>query len=675
MRDVGPPRLPVRTAVMTVVLLVLLALPGAVDGYVQEYAAWPGFGLAVAVLLDVPRGRRRWAAALLAVLCLPSLSYSYGVSPLVAVVGALGLVLPALLVASQLLRGEHTRPGRLVELRLSRYLAVTLLGAGLNSLLPAAVGIGDGIPAGLLAGLISFVAAATAQQVVLPLVLRTSDRPASGGDTELWAQRLTLLAVCAVVLWPRSNVGLAFLVLPALGWGAVRATQREAHAQTFLVCIGAFALNVLGRGPYAAPVPDDLSDPAGAALVYSFVLAVCFGTVPLALVVSQLSSMTTYAERSTSAIELMLKSATGTLFVAVDEQGRITHWSQGAERSLGWTSADMLGRTPAEINPQEEVDRHAEHFGVPATHVAVLRAMVETGERRDLGYRHRDGRTVMVSLTVSAITEPSGRVVGYIGSGEDVTERVETERTLLAALEREHESVLRLQEVDHVKQELVSNVSHELRTPITSISGYAELLADGSLGELNRQQADAMQRIERNVTRLGLLVEDLLLLSRAEAGHLRLDRRPLDLRDVARESFDLVGPLAAQRALALTLDVPDAPVTVLGDPDSLERVVTNLTGNAVKFTPDGGRVTVTVTRSEGNALLVVSDTGIGISEDEQAQLFTRFFRSSRAVEEAIQGTGLGLSIVDAIVTRHGGTVRVRSALDRGTRVTVTLPLA
>ncbi|ROR91336.1 ATP-binding protein [Nocardioides aurantiacus] len=665
---------PARTVVLTVVLLVLLAAPGVFD-LSRAYAGWPAFGLAVAVLLDVPRGRRRWAATALVVLSALPISFSYGAPLLLGAVGALALALPALLVATHLLRGEHTRPGALVEVDSLRFLVVVLSGAALNSVLPTVVGIGDGIPSGLEALVVSFVAATTAQLVVLPQLVLTSDRPPSAGTLELWSQRLVLTVVFLAVFWPRSAVGLAFLVLPAIGWAAVRATQRETHVQTFLVCVGAFALNLLGRGPYADPAPDGLAAAASASLVYAFVLAVCFGTVPLALVVSRLSSMTTYAERSSSAIELMLESATGTLFIAVDETGRTTHWSAGAARTLGWTSAEMLGRSPAELNPQEEVDRHAAYFGVPPTHAAALHAMVDTGERRDWAYRHRDGGTVMVSLTISQITEPSGRVAGYIASGEDATERIETQRTLEAALERERESVLRLQEVDHVKQELVSNVSHELRTPITSISGYSELLSDGSLGELNRQQLDALARIERNTTRLGLLVEDLLLLSRAEAGHLQLERRPTDLRHVAQESYDLVSPTVAQRDLQLDLDVPDAPVTVLGDPDALERVVTNLTGNAIKFTPDGGRVTVTVSRSGRDALLLVSDTGIGISEEEQAQLFTRFFRSSRVVEEAIQGTGLGLSIVDAIVTRHGGTVRVTSAIDRGTRVTVTLPLA
>jgi len=233
--------------------------------------------------------------------------------------------------------------------------------------------------------------------------------------------------------------------------------------------------------------------------------------------------------------------------------------------------------------------------------------------------------------------------------------------------------VQRLVEVDNVKQDLVSNVSHELRTPITSISGYAEVLVDGSLGELNKEQVDAVRRIERNTGRLGLLVEDLLTLSRAESGPLDLDHGELDLREVVAEAFDLLEDLIRARALDVRLELPEEPVTVLGDAPALERVVMNLMSNAIKFTPDGGRVTLTVRTSEAGAELLVSDTGIGIPEHDQEHLFTRFFRASAANEQAIQGSGLGLSIVHALVVQHGGTVSVVSHPGEGTTVTVRLP--
>ena len=160
---------------------------------------------------------------------------------------------------------------------------------------------------------------------------------------------------------------------------------------------------------------------------------------------------------------------------------------------------------------------------------------------------------------------PSGYVQGYIATGEDITERMRAQEVLEAALDREHASVLRLQEVDHVKQELVSNVSHELRTPITSISGYTELLAEGDLGALNAPQVDAVERIGRNTQRLGVLVEDLLTLSRAESGELALAGDDVDLRSAVRDAFELMQEQSRSRSLATRLRLPDEPVVVRGD--------------------------------------------------------------------------------------------------------------
>jgi signal transduction histidine kinase len=241
-------------------------------------------------------------------------------------------------------------------------------------------------------------------------------------------------------------------------------------------------------------------------------------------------------------------------------------------------------------------------------------------------------------------------------------------------LERDHASLQRLQEVDQVKQELVSTVSHELRTPITSISGYTELLAEGDLGELSEEQLDAIGRIERNASRLRVLVDDLLTLSREEADELEIAEEEVDLRAVVRETAELAQELVRGRRLEVLVSVPDSPVLVRGDGRALERVATNLVGNAVKFTPDGGRITLVAESSGSRGALVVGDTGMGISADEQEQLFTRFFRTTSATSQAIQGSGLGLSIVHAIVTRHGGAVSVWSEPGVGTTVRAELPL-
>jgi signal transduction histidine kinase len=323
----------------------------------------------------------------------------------------------------------------------------------------------------------------------------------------------------------------------------------------------------------------------------------------------------------------------------------------------------------------QEVARQAGHFGVRPQYQRIVLEMVRRGERRDWEFVRKDGTRRMATLTLSEVTGIDGQVIGFIGAGDDITDRLRAQEALMAALEREHASVLRLEEVDHVKQELVSNVSHELRTPITSIAGYIELLADGDLGRLSAEQSDAVERIGRNTTRLDLLVQDLLTLSRVEAGELDLAHESIDLRVVLAESYELFEEVLRVRDLEVSLQVPDAGIetVVLGDGHALERVVLNLLGNAVKFTPDGGRVRLALERHDTQVLLSVVDTGMGISEEDQEHLFRRFFRTSAATEQAIQGSGLGLSIVHSIVTQHGGTVSVESAPGAGTTVTVRLP--
>jgi PAS domain S-box-containing protein len=653
-------------------LLALITVPLSIPSLqATSFGGWPALGFAAALLLVAGPERRWWVTgAELVVMSVP-LSFSYGVPLPLGALGALTVILPAFFTAHFLAR--HGGGLRLDEVDNKRYHTVTavsglLCGVAACGLVSLAMDPSDA----LIAGLMSFLAALTAQLVVLPLIIQTSGRRAAGRRGELVIQRVLMAAVTLTVFWPDTRLAVSFLIFPVLGWAAVRATRRETHVQLFLVCLTAYALTFSGRGPLAGTMRG-LPDPLAPALVYLFVAAACYLIVPLTLTVERLFTMTGQATRSATTLERLLDSASGTVIIATDAIGRITHYNAGAQHLLGYSVDEVVGRNPAMFHTPEEIARHAEHFGVPADHMRVVLAMVEAGERRDWEFTHKDGSKRMTSLTVSAVTEPDGTVVGYIGAGEDITERLKVQDALMAALDREHASVLRLEEVDHVKQELVSNVSHELRTPITSIAGYAELLADGSLGGLNGAQLDAMQRIERNTTRLGLLVEDLLTLSRAESGQLELEHEEVDLRDVVHESRELIDELVRSRSLDLRMELPADPVRIIGDAPALERVVMNLLSNAIKFTPDDGRVTVEVGQNGAGALLVVTDTGMGISEEDQQHLFTRFFRSTAATEQAIQGTGLGLSIVHSIVRQHGGTVSVDSATGCGTKVTVLLP--
>lgn len=654
-------------------LLVLMGIPLSVRGVQSTaYGGWPAIGFAAALFLMAGRERRWPVLSAQTLVAAPALTYSYEVHWWQGTLGSLAVTLPSLLTASLLAPGR-SGPLRLDEVDTKRYNLVTVgsaLVCGLLAVLAAATRLGlHGV---LISGLMSALAALTAQLVVLPLLIRTPRSKPAGGTVELVLQRALLLGIGLAVFLPATALATSFLVFPVLGWAALRARRRETHVQLFLVCVSAYVLTFSGRGPFAGElsgIPDDLEP----SIVYLFVAAACYLTVPLTLTVEKLLSMTGRATRAATTVERLLDSVSGTLIVATDATGRVTHFNSGAQQTLGYSPEEVIGRSPAMFHTRQELERQAQHFDVPADYGSVMLAMARLGERRDWEFLRKDGSPRMASLTVSEVTGPEGDVVGHIGAGEDFTERFRAQEALETALDREHASVLRLEEVDHVKQELVSNVSHELRTPITSISGYAELLGDSVLGELNDLQHDAVVRIERNTRRLGDLVEDLLTLSRAESGRLDLEWREVDLRVVVTETCELTEDLVRRRALALHIDVPDSPVLVQGDDRALERVVVNLLSNAVKFTPDGGRVTISLRQDAEDAELEVVDTGMGISAADQEHLFNRFFRSRTATARAIQGTGLGLSIVHAIVTSHGGTVRVESAEDAGTTVTVTLP--
>jgi signal transduction histidine kinase len=224
------------------------------------------------------------------------------------------------------------------------------------------------------------------------------------------------------------------------------------------------------------------------------------------------------------------------------------------------------------------------------------------------------------------------------------------------------------------KTEFVATVSHELRTPMASITGFVELLQDDAGGSLTEDQRHFVDAIRRNSDRLTALANDLLTLSSLEAGTFVHRHEVVDLVDVVWAAQTALEQVIDHRALDVTFLTPPEPVRVRGDARSLEAVVANLLGNALKFTEDGGWVHCTLRTADGHAQIEVADNGLGIPEAEQRDLFTRFFRSSTAQERAIQGTGLGLTIVDGIVQSHGGAIAFVSQHLRGSTFTVNLPL-
>ena len=226
--------------------------------------------------------------------------------------------------------------------------------------------------------------------------------------------------------------------------------------------------------------------------------------------------------------------------------------------------------------------------------------------------------------------------------------------------------------LERLRDAFVAAVSHELRTPLTSVSGFLELLGDDedSLGLAGRTYLNAARR---GTLRLQRIVEDLLLVGQIEAERLELRTEPVDLAELASAAVDVVRPAADEKRIEITLDTHGS-LPLVADPGRLTQVLDNLLTNAIKFTPAGGAIVLSVSGGDGHRRIEVTDNGIGIPHEELGQLFSRFYRASSATRRAIPGTGLGLVIARAIVEAHSGTINLDSREGEGTSVAVTLPL-
>jgi signal transduction histidine kinase len=228
--------------------------------------------------------------------------------------------------------------------------------------------------------------------------------------------------------------------------------------------------------------------------------------------------------------------------------------------------------------------------------------------------------------------------------------------------------------LDCLKDRTLALISHDLRSPLTSIRGYVELLLDEESGPLQENQRRCLEVVRRNADRLDRQIGDLLLAASLAEGRLQLHRSAVDVARVVMEAAETAGPQAAGRGIRLEAASQSMPL-VEADGARLAQVLDNLISNAIKYTPDGGRVDVRAERDDDEVVLSVSDTGIGLTAGERAAIFEPFYRSAAVKERGIKGTGLGLVIVKAVAEAHGGSVAVESEPGAGSTFTVRLPAA
>ena len=232
---------------------------------------------------------------------------------------------------------------------------------------------------------------------------------------------------------------------------------------------------------------------------------------------------------------------------------------------------------------------------------------------------------------------------------------------------------IRLEELERLRTDLVATIAHELRTPLTAVRTSVGLLADPASAPTTEQRAALLAAIERNADRMQRLIDDVLDLARFRSGSIRLQLRRFDARELAASAVAALRPVAATRSVALDTGPAGDEVAVFGDHRRLEQALVNLVSNAVRFSPDGGLVTVRVEAADGAVRWVVRDDGPGISEADQVRLFERFFvgRSDRGA--ARDGVGLGLPTALAIAQAHGGTIEVDSTVGQGSTFGLAVP--
>lgn len=325
--------------------------------------------------------------------------------------------------------------------------------------------------------------------------------------------------------------------------------------------------------------------------------------------------------------------------VAVDSEDRVVFANQAARALLGIERDPIEGHALVEAAPIREL-------------VELLARARASGTSEDCEIElFRSGRERVLQAQASP----------FEGGGQRGLVLVMHELTDLRRLER-------------VRRDFVANVSHELKTPLAAIQGFVETLLSGALHD-ERNNVRFLERIAANVKRLSNLVADLLSLARVESGKQEIAREALDARAVLDDVLRLRESAISAKRLSFDCERHGPPLRVLGDREALTQVLDNLLDNAVHYTPEGGRVWVEFEARDGQGLVSVCDTGVGIPEADRDRIFERFYRVDRSRSHAGGSTGLGLSIVKNLVLRMGGEVGVESELGRGSRFTVRLPLA
>lgn len=328
--------------------------------------------------------------------------------------------------------------------------------------------------------------------------------------------------------------------------------------------------------------------------------------------------------------------------ITLDTKDLVTGWNRGAEITFGYESGEMIGKG---------IDRL---FAINSKQVMVSiheRMKKEDGFTKNYIARcvRKNREEIDVDITASTMGEEGLSMIL-----RDITREIK---------------------IDQMKTDFVSNVSHELRTPLTSIKGAVELVMLGAEGPVTDSQNEMLAIIKSNAVRLIKLIGELLDISKIESGKMEMEVKLVGLSGIVKSTLDEMGPLAVNKKILFEMSLPQGLDDIYGDENKIKQVLVNLIGNALKFTREGGKISVVVTERDNELQVAVIDTGIGIPKEYFAKVFEKFMQVDTSSTRAAGGTGLGLSIAKAIVEAHRGRIWLESEEGKGTAFYFSLPKA
>lgn len=492
--------------------------------------------------------------------------------------------------------------------------------------------------------------------LITPLGLRVMDAVHQARWFEVVAQWVILFACLGVVFGTQQSLAITFVPFAVLVWGATRLTLRGFQLQMLAMAIGVAALSRLGRGPFAVgPLVPEFS----ASLVQSYLVSSCLVFFSLAVLVGAQRQSAAALGSSEELFRESFSNALVGMAIAVR-----------SDRGLRVERANRVASEILQLVDGGQIDPLRVFTDSSAGALSDATPLVRRGESEGWRSQLETLAGKVIDVYVAPLTS-AGSDRRYAIQFADVSEKAMAERALLRAIEYERKAGARLRVLDSVKDSLISSVSHELRTPLAGILGYSEMLLDGDAGPLSEDQADMIRIVERSGRRLSRIVEDLLTMSQIDSSASRAGSVWLDPAAVVRAVGAELRPLAdAKGHHFAVLANASGGVGIRAVPDDVHKVVTNLVGNAIKYTLDGGTIRAVV-RDEADMIHIdVIDSGVGIAPDDQQKVFGQFYRANSG-DDAPAGTGLGLAIVDALARRNGAVISVDSALGVGTRMTVS----